>query len=175
MPSSARRSTGACSSSCALGIGLGLAAGVIAQALTALIGLITNLAFYGRWSTTFVGPAGNHLGGFVVLVPVVGGLVVGLMARYGSTAIRGHGIPEAMEQVLFNESRIPARMTFLKPLSAAVVDRHRRALRRRGPDHRDRRRARLARRAGAARHGRRAQDAARRRRRRGHGGDVRRP
>ena len=104
----------------ALGIGLGLVAGVIAKELTALIGLITNLAFYGRWSTTFVGPAGNHLGAFVVLVPVVGGLVVGLMARYGSAAIRGHGIPEAMEQVLFNESRIPARITFLKPISAAV-------------------------------------------------------
>ncbi len=105
---------------CALGIGLGLVAGLIARLLTALIGLITNLAFYGRWSMSVVGPAGNHLGGFVVLVPVIGGLVVGLMARYGSAAIRGHGIPEAMEQVLFNESRIPARMTFLKPLSAAV-------------------------------------------------------
>ena len=105
---------------CALGVGLGLAAGVVARELAALIALITNLAFYGRWSTAVVGPAGNHLGGFVVLVPVVGGLVVGLMARYGSAAIRGHGIPEAMEQVLFNESRIPARMTFLKPISAAV-------------------------------------------------------
>jgi chloride channel protein, CIC family len=105
---------------CALGVGLGVVAGVVARELTALIGLITNLAFYGRWSTDFVGPAGNHLGGFVVLVPVVGGLVVGIMARYGSAAIRGHGIPEAMEQVLFNESRIPARITFLKPISAAV-------------------------------------------------------
>ncbi len=105
---------------CALAIGLGLAAAVLARELTALIGLITNLAFYGRWSTSFVGPAGNHLGAWVILVPVAGGLVVGLMARYGSAAIRGHGIPEAMEQVLFNESRIPARMTFLKPLSAAV-------------------------------------------------------
>jgi H+/Cl- antiporter ClcA/predicted transcriptional regulator len=105
---------------CALGIALGLLAGVIARMLTALIGLITNLAFYGRWSLTSVGPAGHHLGPLVVAVPVVGGLIVGLMARYGSAAIRGHGIPEAMEQVLFNESRIPARMTFLKPLSAAV-------------------------------------------------------
>src|ERR1019366_2740685 len=103
-----------------LGIGLGLAASVIAGALMALIGLITNLAFYGRWSSAFVGPAGNHLGALVVAVPVAGGLVVGMMARYGSAAIRGHGIPEAMEQVLFNESRIPARMTFLKPLSAAI-------------------------------------------------------
>jgi CIC family chloride channel protein len=102
-----------------LGIGLGLATSAIASVLMALIGLITNLAFYGRWSFSFVGPAGHHLGWFVVLVPVAGGLIVGLMARYGSAAIRGHGIPEAMEQVLFNESRIPARMTFLKPLSAA--------------------------------------------------------
>ncbi len=103
-----------------LAIGLGLVAAVIARLLTSLIGLITNLAFHGRWSTTFASPAGNHLGWFVVGVPVVGGLIVGVMARYGSKAIRGHGIPEAMEQVLFNESRIPARVTFLKPLSSAV-------------------------------------------------------
>jgi H+/Cl- antiporter ClcA/CBS domain-containing protein len=103
-----------------LAIGLGLVAAVIARLLTSLIGLITNLAFHGRWSTTFASPAGNHLGWLVVGVPVVGGLIVGVMARYGSKAIRGHGIPEAMEQVLFNESRIPARVTFLKPLSAAV-------------------------------------------------------
>jgi CIC family chloride channel protein len=103
----------------ALAVALGLVASVIARALTALIGLITNLSFYGRWSTDFVGPAGNHLGWLVVIVPVIGGLIVGAMARYGSSAIRGHGIPEAMEQVLFNESRIPVRITWLKPLSAA--------------------------------------------------------
>ncbi len=103
-----------------LAIGLGLVSALIARLLTALIGIITNLAFYGRWSTTFASPANNHLGWAVLVVPVVGGLVVGVMARYGSKAIRGHGIPEAMEQVLFNESRIPARVTFLKPLSAAV-------------------------------------------------------
>jgi CIC family chloride channel protein len=104
----------------ALAILLALAAGFIAQGLTRLIGLITNLAFYGRISADFVSPAGNQLGAWVVLVPMVGGVIVGLMARYGSQAIRGHGIPEAMEQVLFNQSRIPARMTFLKPLSAAI-------------------------------------------------------
>jgi CIC family chloride channel protein len=101
-------------------IALGLTAAVIARVLTALIGLITNLAFHGRWSTDFAAPAGNHLGWLVVFVPIAGGLVVGAMARYGSAAIRGHGIPEAMEQVLFNESRIPARVTLLKPLSAAI-------------------------------------------------------
>ncbi|HEY8089761.1 MAG TPA: chloride channel protein [Polyangiaceae bacterium] len=104
----------------ALAIGLGVVSAVIARVLTALIGLITNLAFHGTWSTAFASPADNRLGGLVVAIPVVGGLVVGAMARYGSKAIRGHGIPEAMEQVLFNESRIPARVTFLKPLSAAI-------------------------------------------------------
>lgn len=99
---------------------VGLAAGGAAQILTRLIGLITNLAFYGRVSTQFVSPAGNHLGLLVLVVPVVGALLVGLMARFGSQAIRGHGIPEAMEQVLFNQSRIPPRITFLKPLSAAI-------------------------------------------------------
>jgi H+/Cl- antiporter ClcA len=84
------------------------------------IGLITNLAFYGRLSTAFVSPADHHLGWWVILVPVAGALVVGVMARWGSPAIRGHGIPEAMERVLANESRIPKRITLLKPLSAAI-------------------------------------------------------
>jgi H+/Cl- antiporter ClcA/CBS domain-containing protein len=99
---------------------LAIATGVIAQALVALIGVITNISFYGRLSADFVSPAGNHLGWLVLFVPAIGGVIVGLMARYGSKAIRGHGIPEAMEQVLLNESRIPPRVTILKPLSAAI-------------------------------------------------------
>jgi H+/Cl- antiporter ClcA/CBS domain-containing protein len=103
----------------AMALGAGVA--LVARALTALIGLVTNLAFYGRWSTAFVDPAGHRLGAWVIAVPVVGGLVVGAMARFGSRAIRGHGIPEAMEQVLLNESRIPPRMTWLKPVSSAIA------------------------------------------------------
>src|SRR5262245_21649658 len=104
-----------------LAIGVAIAAGVIAQGLVLLIGLITNLAFYGRVAAEFVSPAGTQLGLLVILVPVIGGVVVGIMARYGSPAIRGHGIPEAMEKVLLDESRIPPRLTFLKPLSAAIA------------------------------------------------------
>lgn len=99
---------------------LGVLGGFVAQLLIRLIGLVTNLSFYGRFSTEFTSPAENHLGILVIFVPVIGGLIVGLMARYGSKAIRGHGIPEAMEQVLENNSRIPARVTFLKPISAAI-------------------------------------------------------
>ena len=100
---------------------VGLAAGVVARALVLLIGLITNLSFHQRFSFTFASPEGHGLGAAVIAVPVIGGLIVGLMARFGSKAIRGHGIPEAMEQVLLNKSRIPPRVTFLKPLSAAVA------------------------------------------------------
>jgi H+/Cl- antiporter ClcA/predicted transcriptional regulator len=103
-----------------LAIGLGAASALIAQALLKLIAIITNISFYGRLSHAFVAPGGNHLGLAVIAVPVIGGLLVGLMARYGSAGIRGHGIPEAMVQVLTNESRIPARLTILKPLSAAI-------------------------------------------------------
>ena len=95
---------------------LAIAAGLIAQVLMHLIWFITDLAFYGRLGFGPSAPPTDHLGGWVILVPVVGGVIVGFMARYGSKAIRGHGIPEAMEQVLLNQSRIPARMTFLKPL-----------------------------------------------------------
>ncbi|HEY4770098.1 MAG TPA: chloride channel protein, partial [Myxococcales bacterium] len=105
---------------CALSVFVAGVAGLVAQALTRLIGLVTNLAFYGRVSTVFASPAANRLGPFAILVPIAGALIVGLMARYGSAAIRGHGIPEAMEQVLLNKSRIPARITLLKPLSAAI-------------------------------------------------------
>jgi H+/Cl- antiporter ClcA len=104
----------------ALCVAVALVAGLVAQALTALIAWCTNLAFYGRFSAAPASPVGHALGWGVVLVPVVGGVLVGVLARYGSKAIRGHGIPEAMEQVLTNESRIPARITFLKPLSAAI-------------------------------------------------------
>ncbi|HMX62925.1 MAG TPA: chloride channel protein, partial [Candidatus Sumerlaeota bacterium] len=100
---------------------LGLVAALIAQLLKHLIGFTTNLAYYGRISGEFSSPANHTLGFAAVLVPVIGGLIVGLMARFGSSAIRGHGIPEAMEQVLTNQSRIPLRITWLKPLSAAVA------------------------------------------------------
>ena len=99
---------------------IAVAAALIAQLLSASIAVVTNLAFYGRLSAQEASPAGNGLGLWVAAVPVVGALVIGVMARYGSAAIRGHGIPEAMEQVLFNQSRIPARVLFLKPLSAVV-------------------------------------------------------
>ncbi|AHG87829.1 Cl- channel voltage-gated family protein [Gemmatirosa kalamazoonensis] len=102
-------------------VALGVAAAVLAQVLVGLIALVTNVAFHHRFSVTPASPAGHTLGGWVVLVPVLGALVVGVMARWGSAAIRGHGIPEVMEKVLFGESRIPARVLFLKPLSAAVA------------------------------------------------------
>lgn len=105
----------------ALAVAVAFVASVSARLLMVLIALVTNAAFFGRISGLPSVPAEHHLGLFVVLVPVLGGVIVGLMARYGSKAIRGHGIPEAMEQVLTNESRIPARLTFLKPLSSAIA------------------------------------------------------
>src|SRR5665213_868724 len=105
----------------ALAIVIGGLAGLTAEGLTLLITMVTNLSFYGRLSMTAVSPALNHLGAWVLIPPVLGGLAVGLMARFGSKAIRGHGIPEAMEQVVLNQSRIQARVALLKPLSAALA------------------------------------------------------
>jgi H+/Cl- antiporter ClcA len=93
----------------------------IAKFLIYLIDVITNIAFYGKLSLEPLSPADNTYGIFVIIVPVVGGLIVGLMALYGSKAIRGHGIPEAMEQILTNESRIKPSITYLKPLSSAIT------------------------------------------------------
>lgn len=108
---------------CGVSVIIGMAAAFIAQGLLKLIAFTTNLSFFGRISFEEVVPADavGHLGLWVIAVPIVGGVIVGFMARYGSKAIRGHGIPEAMEQVLTNQSRIPARITFLKPISAAIA------------------------------------------------------
>jgi len=104
-----------------LAAGIGLVAGIVAFALYKLIGLFTNLFFYHRWSTDFTSAQHNHLGWMVIVVPVIGGLIVGVMAKYGTSKIKGHGIPEAMEAVLFNRSRIAPRVAILKPISAAIA------------------------------------------------------
>jgi H+/Cl- antiporter ClcA len=109
---------------CGLAMLLGAVAGLVAPVLVGLIAFVTNLAFYGRFSLdASASPAAAvpQMGAWVIVIPVIGSLIVGYMARYGSKAIRGHGIPEAMEQVLTNESRIPARITFLKPVSSAIA------------------------------------------------------
>ena len=103
-----------------LAVGIGIFAAYVAALLLALIGLCTNLFFFQRIDTSLVAPAGHHLGPFVVLVPVAGALVVGLMARYGSDRIRGHGIPEAIEAILMNGSRVEPKVALLKPLSSAI-------------------------------------------------------
>ena len=94
--------------------------GLVAKGLVSLIDFITNLAFYGKISFTPASPAHNNLGLGVILVPIIGSVLVGIIARYGSKAIRGHGIPEAMEKIILDESRIPPLITLLKPLSAAI-------------------------------------------------------
>jgi CIC family chloride channel protein len=94
---------------------------IIAKLLVWLINLVTNISFYGAFSAAFHSPAANHLGIWVIIIPAIGGLLVGLMALYGSAAIRGHGIPEAMEQILTNQSRIKPAITFLKPISSAIA------------------------------------------------------
>ena len=104
----------------ALAIGIGALCSFVALALLRLIGLFTNLFYYGRWGSSLVSPAGNHLGWFSVLVPIGGGLIVGLMARYGSERIRGHGIPEAIEAILISGSRVEPKVALLKPLSSAI-------------------------------------------------------
>lgn len=104
-----------------LAVLIGLAAGIGAALLLALINGITQLAFEGRLSLEPVEGAIRAAAWRIVLVPLVGAFVVGLMARWGSSAIRGHGIPEVMERILVAGSRIPARLTILKPLSAAIT------------------------------------------------------
>jgi chloride channel protein, CIC family len=105
----------------AIAVPVGGASAVAAYCLLRLIGLITNLVFYQRISVALVAPgAGHHSPWLVLLAPVAGGLVVGLMARYGSEKIRGHGMPEAIEAILTGGSRVAPRVAVLKPVSAAI-------------------------------------------------------
>ncbi|HKB12981.1 MAG TPA: chloride channel protein [Vicinamibacterales bacterium] len=103
-----------------LAVAIGLVASLVAAGLLKLIGLCTNLFFFQRFSTELISPAGHHLGPFVVLVPVAGALIIGAMARWGSERIRGHGIPEAIEAILMNGSRVEPKVALLKPLSSAI-------------------------------------------------------
>ena len=104
----------------ALAVGIGVVSAFIALALLRLIGLFTNLFFYHRIGSAMVSPANNTLGWIEILVPVGGALIIGVMARYGSDRIRGHGIPEAIEAILINGSRIEPKVAILKPISAAI-------------------------------------------------------
>src|ERR687884_167365 len=99
---------------------IGCVSAFVAYALVWLISVITSLAFYQRFSTQLLSPDHNTLGMLVILIPIVGGLVIGLTARYGSEKIRGHGIPEAREAILIGRSRMDVKVAILKPLSSAI-------------------------------------------------------
>jgi chloride channel protein, CIC family len=99
---------------------VGVLSAFVAKALVWLIAVFTNLTFYQRFSSEFISPTNHHLGVFVIFAPVVGGLIIGLIARYGSEKIRGHGIPEALEAILFGRSRMDVKVAVLKPLSSAI-------------------------------------------------------
>jgi H+/Cl- antiporter ClcA len=104
----------------ALAIVIGVIAAFVAKTLLALIAFFTNLFFFHRLSLTPASPAQHTLGWLAIGVPVVGALIIGLMARYGSDRIRGHGIPEAIEAILINGSRVQPKVAILKPLSSAI-------------------------------------------------------
>jgi H+/Cl- antiporter ClcA/CBS domain-containing protein len=106
----------------ALAVPIGAVAACVSWALLNLIGLITNAVFYQRVSTHLVAPgAGHHNAWLVLLAPAAGGLVIGLMARYGSEKIRGHGMPEAIEAILMGGSKVQPRVAVLKPISSAIA------------------------------------------------------
>jgi H+/Cl- antiporter ClcA/CBS domain-containing protein len=106
----------------ALALPVGAVSACVAWALLRLIGLITNAVFYHRVNTTLVAPGGGHHNPLVVLfAPIAGGLIIGVMARYGSEKIRGHGMPEAIEAILLGGSKVQPRVAVLKPVSAAVA------------------------------------------------------
>jgi chloride channel protein, CIC family len=103
-----------------LGVVAGVVSAFLALALIDLIALVTNLVYFQRFDVHLGSPRTGHLGPVSLLIPVVGGAVIGLMARYGSERIRGHGIPEAMETILVGGSKVEPRLAVLKPISSAI-------------------------------------------------------
>lgn len=103
-----------------LALPIGALGAVVARALLWLIAVFTNLAFFHRFSAGPATPQESPLGAWIIIVPVVGALVIGLMARYGSEKIRGHGIPEALEAILLGRSLINPKVAVLKPVSSAI-------------------------------------------------------
>src|SRR5690348_13232659 len=99
---------------------VGVMAAFVAYVLYRMIGLVTNLAFRQQFSFAFVAPGLHASVWAIVLAPLVGGLLIGLMARYGSDRIRGHGIPEALEAILFGKSKMSLKVALLKPISSAI-------------------------------------------------------
>jgi CIC family chloride channel protein len=104
----------------ALALVIGALSAFVALGLLKLIALFTNIFFYQRISSESALPTGHHLGPAVILVPIIGGLIIGFMARFGSERIRGHGIPEAIEAILLNGSRVEPKLAILKPVSSAI-------------------------------------------------------
>lgn len=100
---------------------VGVIGGLVAEGLLELIYLFTNIFFYGKFSFAITSPDGNHLGLWVILIPAIGGFLVGLMVYFWEPTLKGHGIPEAMEAVLFSHSRMRLRVAFLKPLATALA------------------------------------------------------
>ena len=105
----------------AVAIAIGACGAMLAVVLLKAIALATNIFYYHRLSLASVSPAGSPLGTWMLLVPVVGGVIVGLMARFGSDKIRGHGIPEAIEAILLNGAKVQPSIALLKPISAAIA------------------------------------------------------
>lgn len=105
----------------ALAVLIGVLATLGAAALLRLIRFFTNLFFFQTWSLAERSPAAHELGAWVIVVPVLGGLLIGLIARFGSDKIRGHGIPEAIESILFGQSKMSPRIAVLKPLSSGIA------------------------------------------------------
>jgi H+/Cl- antiporter ClcA len=106
---------------CGIAVVVGFIGGLVAQGLLELIYFFTNLMFYGRLSFAIAYPAHNHLGLWVILIPPLGGLLVGLLIYFFEPTLKGHGIPEAMEAVLFGQSRMRLRVAILKPLATAFA------------------------------------------------------
>jgi H+/Cl- antiporter ClcA len=103
-----------------LAVLIGVLAAGVALGLLDMIGFITQAVYYHRLGTQLLSPGGSRLGAASIAIPVAGGLAVGLVARFGSEQIRGHGIPEAMERILVNGSRVQPRLALLKPISSAI-------------------------------------------------------
>ena len=104
-----------------LALAVGLVSGYVALGLLDLIYLLTGLFFHGQWALRPWTPLNHSIGAWVILIPIIGGVLVGLMIHLWEPTLKGHGIPEAMQAVLMDKSIVRARVALLKPLATALA------------------------------------------------------
>ena len=106
-----------------LALVVGSITGLGAVFFRGLIALIVNFGFNGKISVFYDAnefiPA-SPWGPWIILVPVLGGLVVVFLVENFAPEARGHGVPEVLDAIYYGEGRIRAVVAVIKSVASAI-------------------------------------------------------